>query len=133
MGKVHALTRQLVKVRRADINVAGKAEVTPGDIIGNNHQEIGRGLFGLAGGQSGPDQPAGSLGLPIANVVGANPLDALNFIEGPQPLFDFNNGALYGNGIATITITAVPEPSTATLVLLGLTGASAAAMRRRLG
>ena len=91
------------------------------------------GLFGLAGGQSGPDQPAGSLGLPIANVVGANPLDALNFIEGPQPLFDFNNGALYGNGIATITITAVPEPSTATLVLLGLTGASAAAMRRRLG
>ena len=67
------------------------------------------GLFGLAGGQTGPDSPAGSLGLPIANVLGANPLDALNFVEGPQPGFDFNNGQLYPNGIATITITAVPE------------------------
>ena len=75
------------------------------------------GLFGLAGGQAGPETPGGSLGLPISNVVGALPLDALNFIEGSQPGFDFNNGDLYPNGIATVTITAsdpnaVPEPST---------------------
>ena len=88
------------------------------------------GLFGLTGGQNGPDQPAGSLGLPIANVVGANPLDALNFVEGAQPLFDFNNGNLYPNGIATITLTAVPEPSTM-LLTIGLIGSGLLLMRRR--
>ena len=86
------------------------------------------GLFGLAGGQAGPDSPAGSLGLPITNVVGSLPLDALNFIEGSQPQFDFNNGDLYPNGIATVTITAgdanaVPEPTTiAVWGILGLLG-----------
>ena len=91
------------------------------------------GLFGLAGGQTGPDQgPADANGL-IRNVVGSNPLDALNFDEGPQPLFDFNNGNLYGNGIATVTITAVPEPATVVLVLMGVAATCSAAMRRRLG
>jgi len=86
------------------------------------------GLFGLAGGQMGPDSPAGSLGLPISNVEGSLPLDALNFAEGSQPGFDFNNGDLYPNGIATVTITAidpaeVPEPGTiAVWSILGLLG-----------
>ena len=76
----------------------------------------------------GPDSPAGSLGLPITNVVGDLPVDALNFAEGSQPGFDFNNGDLYPNGIATITITAVdpaevPEPGTiAVWSVLGLLG-----------
>ena len=83
------------------------------------------GLFGLAGGQGGPDTPAGSLGLPIANVTDALPLDSLNFVEGSQPAFDFNNAALYPNGIATITITAIPEPSSSimafgAIALMGL-------------
>lgn len=78
------------------------------------------GLFGLAGGQGGPDTPAGSLGQPIANVNGALPLDALGFAEGSQTQFDFNNAGLYPNGIATITIRAVPEPSTAMMALLGM-------------
>lgn len=91
------------------------------------------GLFGLAGGQSGPDQPGGSLGLPIANVTGSLPLDALSFVEGSQPLFDFNNGALYGNGIATVTITAIPEPSSIALGMLGLGSATIVMLRRRWG
>ena len=71
------------------------------------------GLFGLAGGQSGPDTPAGSTNDVITNVVGPNPLDALNFIEGSQPGFDFNDEDLYPNGIATVSITAVGAPNAA--------------------
>ena len=92
------------------------------------------GLFGLAGGQNGPDSPVGSLGQPISNVVGSQPLDALNFIEGPLPGFDFNNEALYPNGIATVTITAenVPEPSTLAIWgVLGLIGGTLGYRRRR--
>ena len=89
------------------------------------------GLFGLAGGQDGPDQPAGSLGLPIANVEGANPLDALNFVEGAQPNFDFNNGGLYPNGIATVTITAIPEPTSVMLSGLGALAIGLVARRRK--
>ena len=58
---------------------------------------------------------------------------ALNFVEGSQPLFDFNNGALYGNGIATVTVTAVPEPASVAALLLGLASAAAVSMRSRLG
>ena len=88
------------------------------------------GLFSLAGGQGGPDTPAGSLGLPISNVAGPLPLDALNFVEGSQPALDFNNAGLYPNGIATVTITAVPEPSTS---LLGLSVLSVLVMLSKRG
>ena len=88
------------------------------------------GLFGLAGGQGGPDTPAGSLGLPIANVTGPLPLDSLNFVEGSQPNFDFNDASLYPNGIATVTITAVPEPATGLMALLA-SGAIGMLRRRR--
>ena len=89
------------------------------------------GLFGLAGGQAGPDTPVGSLGLPISNVTGSLPLDALNFVEGSQPLFDFNNGDLYANGIATVTITAVPEPEALSLLSMAGLGLLAIVRRRR--
>jgi hypothetical protein len=93
----------------------------------------GNGLFGLAGGQSGPNQGAADPNNLIRNVTGTLPLDSLNFIEGSQPLFDFNNGSLYGSGIATITITAIPEPTSVVSLLLGLTVAAAGTSRRRRG
>ena len=74
------------------------------------------GLFGLGGGQGGPDTPAGSLGLSIMNVAG-DPFDGFG-IDTPST-FNFNDAGLYANGIATVTISAVPEPSTAALSLLG--------------
>ena len=89
------------------------------------------GLFGLAGGQGGPDSPAGSLGLPIANVNGALPLDALNFLEGSQPNFDFNDPTLYPNGIATVTITAIPEPSSGLMWLAGFASLPLLRTRRK--
>lgn len=93
------------------------------------------GLFGLAGGQGGPDTPMGSLLLPISNVIGTQPLDALNFVEGSQPGFDFNDASLYPNGIATVTISAVnavPEPSTlAVWGVLGVVGCAFGYRRRR--
>ena len=89
------------------------------------------GLFGLAGGQGGPDTPAGSLGLPIANVLGPLPLDALNFTEGSQPNFDFNDPNLYPNGIATVTITAIPEPSAYLSGLVGFLSLGLLRVRRR--
>ena len=88
------------------------------------------GLFGLAGGQSGPNQGADQNGVNM-NVLGANPLSALNFIEGTPAAFDFNDTSLYPNGIATITITAVPEPSSIALGVLGLTGIGMTSRRRR--
>lgn len=88
------------------------------------------GLFGLAGGQSGPNQGADQNGVNM-NVLGANPLSALNFVEGTPAAFDFNDTSLYPNGIATITITAVPEPSSIALGVLGLTGIGMISRRRR--
>lgn len=89
------------------------------------------GLFGLAGGQGAPDTPAGSLGLAITNVNGALPLDSLNFAEGSQPNFDFNNAALYPNGIATVTISVVPEPSAGLMTMMGIGGFLGLVRRRR--
>ena len=88
------------------------------------------GLFGLAGGQSGPNIGADQNGV-NANVLGPNPLSALNFVEGTPAAFDFNDTSLYPNGIATITITAVPEPSSIVLGALGLTSVGLMNRRRR--
>ena len=88
------------------------------------------GLFGLMGGQGGPDSPAGSLGLPIANVTG-DPFADFGIAVPDE--FNFNDVALYPNGLATVTITAVPvpEPSAMGLGLLGLFGIVRLARRRR--
>jgi len=85
-----------------------------------------QGLFpniGLPTGQSGPNTGADQFG------VNSNVSDAFgNFLnsEGVDiSLLDFNQ---YANGIATVTITAVPEPSSLALFMLGVGGVVA---RRR--
>lgn len=88
------------------------------------------GLFpgvGLPNGQSGPDTGADQNGVntnvtdPFANFLNAAGVDTSQF--------DFTNTTLYDNGIATVTITAVPEPSSLALIALGVGGF--AARRRR--
>ena len=75
------------------------------------------GLLGLGGGQGGPDTPAGSLGLPNMNVSG-DPFAGFG-IDTPDA-FNFNDAGLYPNGIATVRLTVVPEPSSSFLALFGL-------------
>lgn len=74
------------------------------------------GLFGLSGGQSGPNEGAAENGV-VTTVVG-DPFAGFGITVPSQ--FDFNNGSLYGSGIGTVTITAVPEPASALLFLSGL-------------
>ena len=96
-----------------------------GTEINDFSTSAGNGFFGnlLGPGQNGPNQGADE------NGVNANVLDPFaGFLNAPldadiDPQFaqlDFNNRALYPNGIATITITAVPEPgSFAALTVMG--------------
>jgi hypothetical protein len=51
--------------------------------------------------------------------------------ETTYPNLDFNDELLYPEGMATVTITVVPEPSTAMLTALAAIGTGAAARRRR--
>ena len=81
------------------------------------------GLFpgrGLPAGQGGPDEGADE------NGVNSNVANAFSgFLNsGGVDLtgFDFNDNGLYPNGIATITITAIPEPSSLALACLGIAG-----------
>ena len=76
------------------------------------------GLFGLGGGQSGPNEGADENGV-NTNVTG-DPFAGFG-IETPAA-FNFNDASLYANGIATVTITAVPEPSSQLVCLMGLAG-----------
>ncbi len=76
------------------------------------------GLFGLTGGQSGPNQGPDDASAFVRNVTG-NPFDTFANIPGGADLtnLNFNDGALYsGGGIGRITISAVPEPSSLALL-----------------
>ena len=80
-------------------------------------------FFGLGGGQTGPNQSGPvdengvvtvvpSTGDPFAGFANSALLGA----DGVPSTFNFNDASLYTNGIATITITAVPEPGSLTLL-----------------
>ncbi len=91
------------------------------------------GLFGLPGGQTGPNQGADDPNPLIRNVTAAQPLGDLKFEGGTPPEFDFNDPRFYKQGgIARITISAVPEPgSLATIALVA--GLATWSQRRRDG
>jgi hypothetical protein len=80
----------------------------------------GNGLFGLPGGQTGPNQGADQGGV-NANVVGDPFAGFLNIPGGIDlALFNFNDVALYGDGIATVSIRVVPIPAALPLMACGV-------------
>jgi len=74
----------------------------------------------------------GDQGGTITSVLSADPFSAFaNIPMGGVPAsLNFNDGALYPNGIARITVTLIPEPSTALLLAL-MTGFVGLKRRRR--
>ncbi len=92
----------------------------------------GRGFADDAG-QTGPNQGPLDATTVISNVTGLNPFaDFLNINGADLSGFDFNNPNLYtGGGIARITITVVPEPSTVALSLFGVTALGMISRRRK--
>ncbi len=104
-----------------DIGLAGTID-DAGTEVNDFATSAANGLFGLPGGQTGPNQGADELGV-ITNVTASNPF--ANFSNLPAndlSLFNFNDTNLYSNGVATITIEAVPEPSSAAVVSVVLGG-----------
>lgn len=86
--------------------------------------------FSGTDGQDGPD--VGDVeGIAIANVAGDPFADFLNNNGLDLSALNFNDANLYPNGIATVTITAIPEPSTVVIGLLGAVGVGIVARRRR--
>lgn len=88
------------------------------------------GLFGLSGGQAGPNQGADDASAFVRNVSG-NPFDGFANVPSGADLsnFNFNDATLYsGGGIGRITISAVPEPSG---LALFLSGAAFTLLRRK--
>ena len=90
------------------------------------------GLFpgrGLPAGQGGPNVGADENGV---NTNVANPFAGfLNSAGVDLTGFDFNDIGLYPNGLATITITAVPEPSSLLLTGIGIAGVLGFRRKRR--
>jgi len=104
-----------------DVGLAGTVN-DAGTEINDFNTSAANGLFGLAGGQSGPNEGADENGV-NANVLGDPFAGFLNTPTGADlTLFNFNDAGIYSNGIATITITAVPEPTSLGLLGLGLGG-----------
>ncbi len=96
---------------------------------GGFNTSAANGLFGLPGGQTGPNQGP----LDSSNLVRAVTGDPFaNFGTAVPSTFNFNNAAVYtGGGIARITITAVPEPSSGLLLTVGLAALTGFRRRRR--
>lgn len=80
---------------------------------GGFHTSAGNGLFGIAGGQTGPNQGADDPFAFIRNITG-DPYG--NFGTSVNSAFDFNQ---YSGGIGRITITSVPEPSSMAALAIG--------------
>ena len=75
------------------------------------------GLFGIPGGQTGPNEGPNDPNNLIRTISG----DPFASFANAPAAFNFNNSALYANGgIGRITIAAVPEPANAILLSLGL-------------
>ena len=87
----------------------------------------GNGLFGIPGGQGGPNQGADQNGV---NVNVASPY--ANFLNPPgggvAPELNFNS---YQNGIARVDVEAVPVPAPIMLMGAVIAGAGFVARRRR--
>ncbi|XZE51985.1 spondin domain-containing protein [Planctomycetaceae bacterium SH139] len=80
---------------------------------GGFNTSAGNGLFGIAGGQMGPDQGADDPLAFIRNVTG-DPY--ANFGTPVNSAFNFNE---YSGGIGRITLTSVPEPSSMAALAIG--------------
>lgn len=105
-----------------DIGLANGGVNDAGTEINDFDTSAANGLFGLSGGQGGPNEGADENGV-NANVIGDPFAGFLNTPAGADlTLLNFNDTSLYGNGIATVTITAVPEPTSLGLIGLGIGG-----------
>jgi len=104
-----------------DIGTAGTVN-DAGTEVNDFATSPGNPLFGIPAGQSAADEGVAEGGV-NANVLGDPYAGFLNVPTGVDfgPL-NFNDTALYGNGIATVTITAVPEPGSLGFLALGLGG-----------
>jgi len=109
-----------------DIGLAGTVNDV-GTEINDFDFTAGNGLFGLPGGQAGPNQGADEFGV-VTNIAGDPFANFLNLPGDDLSLFNFNDTSIYSRGIATITISSVPEPSSAIALIAGLAGVC---LRRR--
>ncbi|MGK7946847.1 MAG: spondin domain-containing protein [Microcystaceae cyanobacterium] len=97
-----------------------------GTEVNDFNTSAGNVLFGLSGGQTGPQQGANENGV-VANVTATAPFDDFDNQPGGfdfSPL-NFNDTNLYPNGVARVTITSVQVPEASGikgLFLLGILG-----------
>ncbi len=119
------------------VNDAGTEEedfdfVAPGTGPLQNVLFPGRNFDANAGQNAGNQGPSDAT-TTVENVVGADPFGGfLNILGADLSGFDFNDAALYsGGGIARITITVVPEPTSVALAGLGVVGLCGMMRRRR--
>ena len=83
---------------------------------------LANGAFGIPGGQTGPNQGTTQNG--VITAVQGDPF--AGFLNQPTGFtsgaLNFNNTALYSSGIATITVTDIPEPTGLALLTIALGG-----------
>ena len=113
------------------VNDAG-TEVNFANISGAGDMEdetvAGLGVLGAGYmGQSAPDVGAMENGV-VANV--SDPFGSAMSLLDAHPNLNFNDSSLYPNGLATVTVSVVPEPSSILLGGLGMLGLIAIRRRR---